>query len=265
MGYKKQVSFFSITILVLLAGLQGCSTKALKQGSAATVSKPSRLAKAPQLSDADTLKLFQKGSYVNLVEMGRGSKKAYVNGKIVDKPIDMKVSSNPLLRQTIVSTPRGKVLTACQFRALRIELDGKKATTDWLVTTKGKGARCDGDTRYFWIIQQGNDSTASAQILLKGRASSVGVKAKNSAWSEVSVSNRGDIKIKNGDKLADGSYVQVESSDNDRVEISCRSSFRLQGKQYKVHKESVEANVNTAMMSGKSWQPVNDPRYRCPF
>ena len=267
MDYKKRAGFLVIIFSVLLLGLQGCRTAVMKQNPVASLSKSApKSAKTPQLSDAETLKLFQKGSYVNLVEMGRGYKKDYVNGKLVDKPLELKLSSNPSLRQTIISTPRGKALSVCQFRALRIEVDGKKSTADWLVTTKGKGARCSGDTQFFWVIQQGDDTSTPALILLQGRASWVSIeKPKNKALSEVSVGNHGYIKIKYADTLSDGSYVQVNSSDKGRVEISCRSKLHLQGKHYKFYKESVEAYVESALAPGKTWQPVDDPRYRCPF
>ena len=273
MDLKKQAGSLTIVVLVLLMGLQGCSREVMKRGAAAAShSKPSRPVKSvrsvkiPQLGDADTVKLFQKGRYVNLIDVGRGYKKGFVNEKMVNQPLDMPVISSPVLRQAILSTSRGKALSACRFRAVRVEVDGRKSTADWLVTTRGKGGRCAGDTQFFWVIQQGSDAASPAQILLQGRASWVSVrKAKDHALSEVSVGNSGHIKVSNGDKLSDGSYVQVDASDHGRVEVSCRSKFRLQGKQYKLDTESVEAYVSSAMSSGKSWQSVDDPRYRCPF
>ena len=271
MNPEKWAGSLTIMILVMLMGVQGCSRKVVKRGTA-IVSSPSgtanpvRSTKISRLSDADRLKLFQKGRYVDLIDIGRGYKKGFVNGKLVNKPLDMKLISSPALRQTILGTPRGKLLSACRFRALRVEVDGRKSTADWLVTTQGKDTRCAGKTQYFWVIQQAKDATTPAQILLQGRASWVSVrKPEDSALSEVSVGNSGHVRVRNGDKLSDGSYVQVDASDHDRVEISCRSKFRMQGRQYQLFKESVEAYVSSAMSYGKSWQPVDDPRYRCPF
>ena len=219
----------------------------------------------PHLNDADTARLYQEYFSAYVTEIVKGQKSVYKNGKFSEKPL--KTLRSPVFRKAILATKRGKLLTSCQFLGVQVEIDGKKQTSDWVVTTKGKG-KCDGgggDPRYFWIIQQ--DQTAPAEILLAGRASSVSVirRPKKSPINEISVSNSGYIKIKNGDKLADGSWVQVNSSDNGRVEISCENDFRLEGKRYQSYEGTVEASVNSAMMHGKSWQPVDDPRYRCYF
>jgi len=222
--------------------------------------KPKKTSYLPHLNDADTAKLYQKkymSAYVSEIVQGY---------KIFSKK-PLKTIRSPVFRKAILSTPRGKALTRCQFLGLQIEIDGKKQTSDWLVTTKGKG-KCNGgsgDPRYFWIIQQ--DKAAPADILLAGRATSVSIvgQPKKTHFKKISVSNSGYIKIKNGDQLADGSWVQVNSSDNHRVFISCENKFRLEGKLYQSYEGSVQASVNSAMIHGKSWQPVSDPRYRCSF
>ncbi len=219
----------------------------------------------PHLNDADTARLYQEYFSAYVSEIVKGQKSVYKNGKFSEKPL--KTLRSPVFRKAILATERGKKLTSCQFVGVQVEIDGRKQTSDWVVTTKGKG-KCDGgggDPRYFWIIQQ--DKTAAAEILLAGRADSVSVirRPKKSPINEISVSNSGHIKIKNGDKLADGSWVQVNSSDNGMVEISCENDFRLEGKRYQSYKGTVQASVNSAMIHGKSWQPVDDPRYRCPF
>ena len=218
------------------------------------------------LNDADTARLYKKNTNAIVTEIVKGKTSVYKNGDYIDVPL--KTLRSPVFRKAILATPRGKGLTSCQFIGLQIELDGKKQTSDWIVTTKGKGkcnSRSNGDPRYFWIIQQ--DKVAPADILLAGRASSVMLtgQSKKPHYQDIFVSNSGYIKIKDGDKLADGSWVQVNSSDKGRVFISCKNKFHLEGKRYKSDKGTVEASVNSAMMSGKFWQPVSDPRYRCFF
>ena len=261
MKYGKQAGLATILTSTLLGlGLQGClSTSVVKKNQATSF---------PQVSDAETSRLFKQGVSANLrlasAYLPYVSPKADAMGfsTITKKPIP--VSQSPFLRQAILSTSRGKVLTACQFPVFRIELDGKKETADWLVTTKGKGARCAAESRYFWIIQQSKSSPA--EILLAGRGSFVEIsKPKGTGWSELEIRDSSMIAIKSGDKLADGSWVQVPSKDKSRVQIDCRSKFRLQGKRYQSYAESVEANVVSLPHPGKTWQPVKDPRYRCSF
>ncbi|HIO93679.1 MAG TPA: hypothetical protein EYG68_12700 [Leucothrix mucor] len=226
--------------------------------------KPTKTNYLPRLNDAEATRLFQTdgGFSAYVTEIARGTKTVYKNSKFTEKPL--KTLRSPIFRKAILSTRRGKALTGCQFIGLQIEIDGKKHTSDWLVTTKGKG-RCGGRPRYFWIIQQ--DKVAPAEILLAGRADEVSVIRwpEKSRFNEIYVNNSGRLKIKDDDKLADGSWVQVKSSDNGSVQIACKNRFRLEGKRYQSYEGSVEASVNSAMSHGKSWQPVSNPRYRCHF
>jgi hypothetical protein len=248
----KQVGLAAIFISILAGvGLQGCSPSSVVKDN-----PKSHTVSSSRLTDTGRSTYSQRGFSEYLSHIAQG-----VN-IFTEKPIP--VSQNPLLRQVILSTSRGKVLTSCQFPALRIELDGNKNTSDWLVTTKGKGARCAADSRYFWIIQQ--DGSSPAKILLSSRGRSVGVsRPKNARWAELKIEGSAMIPIKSGDKLADGSWVQVPSRDKGRVQIACRSKFRLQGSRYQPYAESVEANVVSLPFPGKTWQPVTNPRYRCSF
>lgn len=250
MKHRIFAGFITISSPILLGlSLQSCGSTVVKHRSNTNATS------LPRLSDADTSKLFQKGVRIYLNEISKGRR------TFSKKPV--KVFKNPLIRKVVLSTNRGKELTNCQFLALRIEVDSKKATSDWLVTTKGKG-RCSGHEQYFWIIQQ--EKAEQAKVLLASRGSYINVhKVKNSAWSELKVDNSTDIKIKSGDKLANGDWIQVLSKDKGLVEISCNAKFRIQNSRYQLYSESSEASVNSAMSHGKSWQPVNDPRYRCPF
>lgn len=94
--------------------------------------KPKKTSYLPRLNDAEATRLFQTdgGFSAYVTEIVRGTKTVYKNNKFTEKPLQ--TLRSPIFRKAILSTPRGKALTGCQFIGLQIEIDGRTHTSDWL-------------------------------------------------------------------------------------------------------------------------------------
>jgi len=251
-----------ITSLCMGFALQGCNatTSDVKQGMG-----------SKKISSKTTSALFNNGVNVYLDDIIQGFKMvATKDNKIIKKPLS--VVRAVFLRSAILNSKKGKHVGDCQFIAMRVETDGEIDTTEWLTTTQEQGScKTKGGNvpRNFWIIQQSKSSPV--KVLLEGRASHVSVyKPDKSQQSKVSIRSSAQIRVKNGDQLTDGSWVQVNSPDNKNVEINCNYHYQLQNGVYVVTDKSVEVSVPTGSMLNSHtpemfWQPIDDPRYQCAF
>ena len=164
------------------------------------------------------------------------------------------------IRKVILQTQQGRLLSDCQFVATRVEFDKKPETIDWLATTQGIG-HCSVNARNYWLIQQGKD--LSAKLIKSGKAETVALHDGG-----LYLSSGASITIKQGDQLADGDWVMVNSPDENQVATSCSRNYHWQdGEFVSSEDERVDVNVPTGAMLDSipemSWQPINDPRYSC--
>ena len=235
MKIKKYSYFFACVFLLLGGGLQGCNAN------------PSKGHDFP----------ITTGGYLD--DIAKDPKAAKKEDDI------FKTIKADFIRKLILKTQRGRLLNDCQFVATRVEFDKKSETIDWLATTQGTG-HCGGNIRNYWLVQQGKD--LSTKLIKSGRAKEVTLRPSttfNGSW--LKLLGGAHITVQNGDQLADGSWVMVNSPDDNQVQISCVNKYHWQDGKFVLGKKKVDASVPTGAMLDStpemSWQPINDPRYHC--
>ena len=183
-----------LTTLISVCFLASCKGSLLKTPSAIDATTPSsqqkikkqvfkdysakeRQTSARKLSDADYKKLLNYFS-VNLSQKEFKGESGEFQSLIV--PV------SPVMRQLVLqhekyeptpNSPSATQLARCGWMAVRVEIDVNRATSEWLVTTKG-GGYCetskphDGKPKTFWLVQQ--KSAGKPFVLASGRGHSVG-------------------------------------------------------------------------------------------
>ncbi len=230
-----------ITSLCLEFVLQGCNAKTggALQGS-----------RSQDIDKRTVSELFNNGISVYLDDIiQRYTMVTTKDDKLIKKPLV--VSQVPFLRHTILNSKRGKRIRDCQFIAIRVEIDGKIETAEWLVTTDNQGScktKKQNAPRDYWVIQQ--KTGVSPHILLSGRGTSISIyKPDTSNLSKISTRNSATVK---------------------GIFIACYNKYSMQGGRYQLINKRVEANKPTGSMLNSHtpemyWETVtDDPEYQCP-
>ena len=166
----------------------------------------------------------------------------------------MFVSEAPIFKTTILKyerdtptahTLRPDLLQACQFIAVRIELDQRIETAEWLVTTKGQGA-ChssdDANPQNYWMIM--HTPGHAPEVIASGRAKSIQL------WRK----GQGELLKR---------FEAIKSNNVKGVEILCYQEYKSQGKRYVPATSRTEGYIFTPQIPEKTWQPVDEHKYQC--
>jgi len=241
---KTNLFFMIATGICLGFVLQACNT------SPANVKSDTN---SDNIDKASILKLFYDGLSVDLHDLVQGySLIINSDNKLVKKPLHVLHNSFPL--KTILNSKRGNALKNCEFIALRVELDGKVITKEWLVTTKGAG-KCNpqkkDSPRNFWVIQQ--NKKQQDKILHEGRAYHIQITGvadpKKVLWSGIYTDNSTHIK---------------------NTEVLCHEQYKMQGSRCKQIESNIQVYKSTGSMLNSHtpemyWKTVTgDPDYQCP-
>ena len=247
--YKRYITLvISFCIALVLQSCNATHAKGLKENNSGS------------LSSKNASTLFNKGLRVYL--------KGFEKGKTIKGTYP--VIRDSFLKKLVANKKHGELAKRCQLLGTPVEIDGKAETKAWLITTQGQGicqSKISREPRYFWIIQQRHGN--SSKRLISGKAKSVSVyKSKTSPYSRISISSSGYIPVKPGDKLATGDYVQVNSSKNKNVYITCNYDYQMQNGRYTRQFQMVNVNVPTGSMLNAHtpemyWAEIKDPRYHC--
>ncbi len=244
MQTKRQPPFFIFLSLFIGIFLIGCKTTLVQNASAESKTE-SALPLNPDKADAAMFAELKTGfvGHLNLLK-----------DKDYQKSRKLIISKAPYFKNLILayekttSTPNAlppNSLKACQFIAARIELDDRIETAEWLVTTQGHGA-CQSNNeaipQTYWLVM--HHPRQVPRVIQSGRALAFQLwrKGKGEQLKRFETHKYNDIKD---------------------TEILCYEAYKSQGENYILRKKYTEGYIFTPLIPEKTWQPVNDPKYRC--
>ena len=237
-------------ILMLTADLSGtflagCKTLPVKKHHAASNSQNAMSFAEPARVSAATFAELKTGFVGTLSLLG---------DKVYQRKRKLIISKAPWLKKTILlhekKTPtphtlRPELLQSCQFIGVRIELDERIETAEWLVTTQGKGACQPTDEvqpQGYWLIM--HKPKQQPVVIASGRARSFQLwrKGKGEALKRFEVNK----------------YNQVKG-----VEILCYQEYQSVGNKYVPGDKRTEGYIASFPDYVKVWQRVDEQKYQC--
>lgn len=211
--------------------------------------------------DTTIFNKLKGGPTLDLVEDGLESKGYQPNGyPVLPLPAPLKAA---ILTHEQGSptpyTPSASALASCQFSGMRIELDDKADTAEWLFTPDNRcGKQSPHQVKTFWILQQ--VSNEQPKVLLADRTFRVRIAPKEAAQPMRRVA----LMLKS---KAPSSYT------GKLMDVQCHLSWKYANGTYQKFREFVEVYRQDPMLSGTNWMQVygSDPyanvdsRYQCPL
>ncbi len=241
---------FHKAMVMLMTGLlgfflAGCKTLPVEKSSSAPEGENMMAFVEPKKVSAATFADLKTGFVGTLSQFG--DKDYRRDRKLI-------ISKAPWLKKTILShekktptlhTLRPELLQSCQFIGVRIELDERIETAEWLVTTQGKEA-CqptnEVQPQSYWLIM--HKPKQQPVVIASGRAKSFQLwrKGKGEALKRFEVNK----------------YNRVKG-----VEILCYQEYQSVGNKYVPGDKRTEGYVASFPDYVKVWQRVDEQKYQC--